>query len=408
MPRIRQSSSSPYERSEKRQRRQRRNVSASHHAPNLQHGEADAQHEVQDYLPENPAQTSFFKYLTLLYVAFIVLASLYPFTGWRTNSPDAIGFLFEKLDLTMMRYNRLDLLFNIIAYIPLGMLMMLSQAKQTRIVACVVSIIFAIGLSVLMETLQSFLPSRTSSTFDVICNGLGGVTGALAMTVPGVRQVILMWVGVRRYRFLKSGHLTTLGLMLFFLLFFIQFTPEGGLFALGDFELLHPSDTDLYPPAYFVRAEACVCALSMVAIGLICSCLSRSAWPRALAFCVFIITILVKIFAFWLYFGWRDALLWLTPGAEAGFICGIFAFSTFSFFRWHIRMLIASGCLVLSVILVNYFPLNPYVNLVVRGWHPGNYAYLTNISCIISIIWPFLMMGYLALYGKKASRIADS
>lgn len=348
------------------------------------------------------AQRILFFYLVVLYTGFVVFVSLYPIGSWRIITPNLLGFLYEPLDLTMLRYNRLDVLFNVVAYIPLGLLLALMMPLHNRWWACLIACVCTFSLSILMEALQNFLPSRTASTFDVICNGSGGLLGALLMCASKLRYVTANTLWAWRVRFLESGRLIDIGLILLLLWFFVQPVPEGGLFAVGDLGILFPTyQTSLLSPDYFIRAEAIVCALNMTALGLICSCLARTTWPRAFAVCVYLIALGVKTIGFSILFGWHEALLWVTPGAKLGLCCGMVIFFCLSFCNRRWRLILGMLSLLFGVMLVNYFSFNPYVDAAIRAWHPRNFAYLADIIRLASVFWPFLMFSYLLLYRRR-------
>jgi VanZ family protein len=74
-----------------------------------------------------------------------------------------------------------DILANLIMYLPVGYLMaLLVGHRHGSTIAVVAPILFALGMSFAIEVLQAYLPSRNSSTVDVLVNGLGSYLGVLA------------------------------------------------------------------------------------------------------------------------------------------------------------------------------------------------------------------------------------
>jgi hypothetical protein len=76
--------------------------------------------------------------------------------------------------------NREDILANIAGFVPFGFALCgyLISSRRIRL-AVVITITICGGLSLLIESLQTFLPTRDSSMTDVITNLLGGAIGAL-------------------------------------------------------------------------------------------------------------------------------------------------------------------------------------------------------------------------------------
>src|SRR5690606_23199738 len=97
----------------------------------------------------------------LAYLLLIVYASWYPFTGWRDNGLP----LFTFLNLAKQRYwTGFDVGVNIVGYIPLGVLLVLSVYPRVRgIWAVLLAALAGILVSLAMETVQNFLPSRVPS-----------------------------------------------------------------------------------------------------------------------------------------------------------------------------------------------------------------------------------------------------
>jgi VanZ family protein len=108
----------------------------------------------------------------------VVYASLYPFTNWRDQGLSPFAFLSEPLP----RYwTGFDVGINLLGYAPLGFLLALAALRsRSGRAAHAVSLAACVGalLSLSMETLQSYLPSRVPSNVDFALNGLGTWLGA--------------------------------------------------------------------------------------------------------------------------------------------------------------------------------------------------------------------------------------
>ena len=78
-----------------------------------------------------------------------------------------------------------DVAINILGFIPLGYLMMSyfisSDRMQKKVPVCCLAIAacIGIGISLLIELSQYYIPGRTSSLFDLLFNGLGAFGGII-------------------------------------------------------------------------------------------------------------------------------------------------------------------------------------------------------------------------------------
>jgi VanZ family protein len=116
----------------------------------------------------------------LIVVALIVCGSLYP---WHFAAPSANPWLIlmrswpQAWTLASLR----DASANIVVYVPLGALAFLAAARRhsTR-AAAAAAIVTGLLLSLSMELLQTCVPGRTSSLFDVATNVTGASVGVLA------------------------------------------------------------------------------------------------------------------------------------------------------------------------------------------------------------------------------------
>src|SRR5262245_26788708 len=119
--------------------------------------------------------------LAAAYVLLIVYASLKPFAGWRMPPDDILRFLTAPWP----RYITLeDIGVNVAAYIPLGFLLSAGlSARYGAARGALGAALAAASVSLAMEALQMFLPSRIASNVDLLTNSCGGLMGAMAAPV---------------------------------------------------------------------------------------------------------------------------------------------------------------------------------------------------------------------------------
>ncbi len=151
-------------------------------------------------------------------------------------------------------YTWVDLTVNVIGIVPFSFALVPALGRLPRGWAVLLAILTTFCLSLSVETLQNFLPSRVPSNVDVGCNTLGGLLGALAGGRWGGRLFdpksgLTRW---RRKR-IVAGHAGEIGLVLMGLWLLTLLTPESLLFASGDLRHLFDLPTPLqFNPTRFV------------------------------------------------------------------------------------------------------------------------------------------------------------
>ncbi|MDH5539661.1 MAG: VanZ family protein, partial [Rhizobacter sp.] len=142
--------------------------------------------------------------LAWLYTALIVYASLYPFTGWRQTRFGTFDFLFQAWPRW---WSGFDLSFNLIGYLPLGLLICLASVRlgSSRRRAFFFALGAATLLSLAMEVLQNHLPKRVPSNLDLGLNALGAGLGAGLGLVLHALGGVARWQSVRERWFQDSS-----------------------------------------------------------------------------------------------------------------------------------------------------------------------------------------------------------
>ncbi len=141
----------------------------------------------------------------IAYVALIVYGSLFPFTDWEAPKASPFAFLTMGFD---GRYSQSDLVVNLLAYLPLGFLLFVLLARMMPgWVAFLLATALGSGLSLTMESLQSYLPFRVSSVGDLIVNALSTLLGALIAWLLLVRSGPAAVLHRMREHWLRPGAL---------------------------------------------------------------------------------------------------------------------------------------------------------------------------------------------------------
>jgi VanZ family protein len=344
-----------------------------------------------------------------VYGMLLFYSGLAPWSGWRDLGIHPLAFLTAPLP----RYTTtFDLVVNVVAYVPLGALVVLALYPRRRgVTAVALATLAAMALSGLIEAGQTYLPTRISSNVDLATNTLGALAGAV-LVAPFTAALIdrgrlLEW---RRRWFERDA---TAVLMAVALWPAAQIYPEPMLFANGGLRgVLEPLLTALgghwlefegetFGPAEFVLAEAFIVASATLAVGLgLCSILRRDA-PRYPLLAAFIGAALVaKSLANALQFGPERALAWLTPGVFGGLALGTLslAAATGGSRAWQVR--IAWVALLALLFAVNATPDNPYHLAQMQEWRQGRLLHFNALAAWLSTFWPLLLAAALLLRGS--------
>src|SRR5574340_1174093 len=109
--------------------------------------------------------------LFAVYVLLTVYASLYPMEGWRDPGISPFAYLTAPLPRYITRF---DVLVNILGYVPYGFLGVGALHPRVRGTPAFLAVALSgLALAVLLEALQTYLPTRFPSNVDASCNLLG-------------------------------------------------------------------------------------------------------------------------------------------------------------------------------------------------------------------------------------------
>ncbi len=342
----------------------------------------------------------------LAYILVIIYASLQPFVDWRTLPGDFGAFLFESWP----RWITVDdILFNFAAYVPLGFLLALTQSTRlSRNSAVVAATIICAGLSLLLETVQQYLPSRIASNVDLLVNSFGGAAGALVAPLFTPGQRLGRAVEQLRDRLFVSGAPGDAALTLAGLWLITQLHVSLIVFGNGDVRgMLHLGALFTHTPGSYLAAEAGVVMLNVLGLGLLLAGAARSTgsgYWRALVL-IFAGAAALKTVVALLILRAPNPWVWLTPGVIGGFAGGLVLLLLLTQLPRRSRALFALLALTGAVALINIIPENPYrpappFQLLGRTGHILSFASMTRA---LSDLWPFLAM-LAALFSLSARR----
>ena len=345
--------------------------------------------------------------LALIYVCLIEYASLYPFTEWRDQGIVPWAFLWAPLP---KYWTIFDVVSNVLGYVPAGFLLALTawRTGRGRYAIWLATLVCAV-LSLVMETLQSYLPMRVPSNVDFVLNLIGGWSGAVVASGLERLGAIDHWSRIRARWFVADarGALVLLALWPVALLFpaavplglgqvlerlelvlaqMLEDTPFLDWLPVREMEL-----QPLVPGAEFV----CV-LLGAVIPCLVGYCVIRSRVRRA----VFVVlAILVGMattgLSAALSYGPQHAWDWINRPVLAGLsMAPVLAVVLLNVPR---RVSAALALLGMGVYLslLNQAPPDPYFSQTLQTWEQGRFIRFHGLAQWLGWLWPYAALVYL-------------
>jgi VanZ family protein len=338
--------------------------------------------------------------LLAVYVALVAYASLYPLEGWQHLGLAPLDYLFAPWP----RYVSLfDVTLNVLGYAPFGFLCVASlYPRFSGRGAALAVIASAAGMSIGLEAIQTYLPTRFASNVDVLCNTAGAALGALA----GRRFApwLLLHGPFRQLRAagFRPGHGVDIGLALLGLWLFTQLNTATLLFGAGDLRELFAVPTGRpRAPEFFAAIEAITCAANLVVIALLLSALLAVRRVVRPAFLGLVLAALALKTAAFALITRIDSFAWVTPGALQGLAAGALVALVAVSLPRTAGLALAAVLTMAATVLVNLAPPNPYFTATMRLWHQGQFLNFNGVTRVVSAAWPFLVLGYLIYLASR-------
>ena len=334
-------------------------------------------------------------YLAAAYTLLAVYASLHPFADWRDSGVDLGAFLFAGWP----RYwTGFDFAVNVLAYLPLGFLWVpVSQPRLGRSGAVLLATLCGAALSLAMEALQNYLPSRVPSNVDLACNTLGALAGALAGARWGHQLLDGGRLHAGRIRMIRAGSMGDAGLLLLGLWLLTQLTPETLLFGNGDLRSLLGLAAPLpYSAGRFADIEAAIVGANTLAVTLLAARLGRMRLRLPVLALIFA-ALAVKSFVLALSLGALHGFAWTTYGSLLGLTAGLGLWLAAGLLPPHVQQVLAALALLFATVLVNLAPENPYLANTWQTWNPGQFLNFHGLTKLVSSLWPFLALPWLMM-----------
>ncbi len=345
----------------------------------------------------------------LFYMLLVVYASWYPLSGWRDNGLLPWSYLFEQ----MPRYwTRFDLAANVLGYIPLGALAVLALYPLLRTLpALILTLLCGLLLTVLMEAVQTYLPTRVASNLDVLTNTLGLAIGAGLGS--WARRYVLEQSRLRALRDHWFSDQASRGLIVIGLWPLAQIYPQAYLFGHGqvlptlsawlsdwldapiDLSQLFWSEYNVSVEQYLL-AEVIITACCMTGAVLTLLCQMRSNAPKIrIALLLVLSALAVKAMASAILFTPDNAFTWLTPSAAGGLLIGAIMLGGLSYAPPLAQRHTAILSLLVCLLVLNLAPANPYFLSTLQDWVQGKFLNFNGAAQFLSLIWPFFALWFL-------------
>ena len=342
-------------------------------------------------------------YLTLAYLLLVVYASLYPFADWRVPNDEAARFLFAGWPSYIVAS---DVVLNILAYVPLGLLLtLLWMGRVPRWAAVALGVTAGMLLSLSIEFAQAYLPTRISSNVDVLTNSIGALWGAAAAHVWGERWLLSGELHRLRERHFRAGARTDLAFVLLALWLLTQLNAEIWLFGNGDLRHLIPPNLGVrYSADTYLLLEAGVAALNFAGVAFLIGAIARSFAAAAVSVTALILTaLMLKTIASMALFIPGNPGLWLTPGSVLGLVAGLMLWLPLARRSPVSSMRAAAICFAAGVFLVNLAPQNPYLVAALQILQRGHFLRFNAMTGLLSSWWPFLAFAFLVFLMRGAN-----
>lgn len=330
------------------------------------------------------SETPLFRTFTLAYLLLLVYGSLFPLNGWD----------WQRGGLAVLSAgapsSRSDIITNLVIYIPLGLLLTRTWHRRLADGALGIVLVALCGtlLSLGLEYLQSYLPTRIPSLLDTALNGAGTLLGALLARGLTAHSTLGTELSHLHRRLIIPGPTADLGLAVLGLWALAQLAPwvpslDRGTLVQGIQPLRHMVE--------FHAGEALGYALNIAALGLLALGLIRTERRPLLIFAAFTgVILLLKIPVVGRQLSWEAVV-----GAGA-------ALGVLPFLRTrapNVRPFIAGSLILLAYGLEQLHGSQAHGALRAFNWIPfrDQLESTAGLQDIVAKLWPFAAIAYWVL-----------
>lgn len=337
-------------------------------------------------------------------VGLVAYASLFPFTGWRTQDSEFLGFLWAPWP----RYwTGFDVLGNLLGYMPLGFFcavaVLRTEGGHWRWVGAA---LFPSVFSLCMEALQVYLPSRVPSNVDWLLNTAGGWLGVLLSWSSHRVGLLDWWQRLRANWFVPEAHGALLLLALWPLALLYPLSVPFGMgqvwsrvdravqavFEETAFAHWWPAADIVWAPLSPLAEAWCV-ALFILAPALLGYSVLMG-WMRRLVHLVAVGVLggVMSAFSSAMTYGPVHAWVWLTPTVVSGAVMGLLAgllMLGLSRRACAVWMLLT---VTVALTLLNRSAPTPYLAESLDVWAQGRFIRFHGVTQWLGWLWPYAVL----------------
>jgi hypothetical protein len=267
------------------------------------------------------------------------------------------------------------------------------------------------SLSMCLEGVQNYLPSRRASNVDLWLNGLGGLVGGLSAWVLEKVGAIDRWSHFRRTWFVPQarGGLVLLALWPIAVIFpaavplglgqVLERVEEALGEALSDTPFLEwlPMRTIELQPLLPGAELLCVLFGALIPVLLAYSIL-RSTFQRVIfLIAVLAISVLVSGISAGSSYGPEHAFSWLTLPVKLGLLGAAVAGVLCLFLSARSCIAVLLLALVAQLFMLNLAPASPYFAQTLQTWEQGRFIRFHGVAQWLGWLWPFVAVYYTLL-----------
>ena len=344
--------------------------------------------------------------LAWAYVALVSYASLYPFTGWRSQDEPWLSFMWTAVAPAASRF---DFFSNLAGYIPLGFLLGVWVLHTGRNgAAWVVAVLLPSLLSLVLEALQVYLPSRVPSRLDWVLNTWGGVAGVAAAALAHKMGLLALWRRMRGHWFVSDDHGALVLLVLWpCALLYPSALPFGlGQVWLGVNRWVAEVFSGTPWSGWWAVSPPSANALSLaqtalgIGAGLLVPCLLgysvlRDVWRRWIHMVLVVLLGMGMVgLSSALAHGPQHAWSWWSAPAAVGVAFALLVGLTLSRLTRRAALVWMLLAVLVSLFLLNRMPEVPYLTESQDVWAQGRFIRFYGLTQWLGWLWPYLALVY--------------
>lgn len=342
--------------------------------------------------------------LSQLCVALIVYASLYPFDPWRDQGIAPWAFLSAPWPKYWVGF---DVAANVVGYAPLGFFLALSAMRsgwRGRVVWG--STLAAALLSVSLESLQSYLPSRVPSLADFLLNTMGAWMGAFTASALEQLGLLHRWSQFRERWFVRDAYM---GLVLLAVWPVALLFPLSVPLGLGQvWERVEDALTSAFEATPFenwiplrgfeleplLPGAEVLCVL----LGLLIPCLLgfglvKQIWQRMwLTLWVLLLALGMSALSSAMTYGPVHAWVWLSTPAWVGLSAGAVLALLLSWLQARTHWALLLLALLIQQSVLNQAPESAYFAQTLQLWEQGRFIRFHGLVQWLGWLWPFAVL----------------